>query len=189
MIISLTAERKVRILAVCKSLLWNNLLKIRDVASGIGSSVAALPGVSHGVLHYRALERAKNAALALHQGKFSKKMSLPPAALADVLWWEDNVVGSFSPIHPPPIAATFFSDASLEVWGGTDEVTHVGGRWTKAEMPHYINALELHAAYLTFQALGAPHTNVHIRLMLDNTTATVYINKMEGGGGALLDMQ
>ena len=30
------------------------------------------------------------------------------------------------------------------------------------------------------QALGAPHKYVHIRLMLDNTTA---INKMGGGGG------
>ena len=50
MVISLTAERKVCILAVCKSLLGNNLLKIRDVASGIGSLVAALPGVSHGAL-------------------------------------------------------------------------------------------------------------------------------------------
>ena len=124
MIISLTTEWTVRILAVCKSLLGNTLLKICDVASGIGSLVAALPGISHGALHYRALERANDAALALHQRKFNKKMPLPPAALADVLWWEDNVVGSFSPIHPPPIAATFFSDASLEGWGGTDE----GGR-------------------------------------------------------------
>ena len=178
MVISLTAERKVRILAVCKSLLGNNLLKICDVASGIGSLVAALPGVSHGALHYRVLERAKNAALALHKGRFNKKTSLPPAALADVLWWEANVMGSFSPIHPPPIAATFFSDASLDGWGGTDGVTHVGGRW--AEMPHHINALELHAASLTLQALGAPHTDIHIRLMLDNTTATVCINKMGG---------
>ena len=59
-------------------------------------------------------------------------------------------------------------------------MTHIGGWWTEAEMPRDINALELHAAYLTLQALGAPHTNVHIRLMLDNTTTTVYINKMGG---------
>ena len=48
---------------------------------------------------------------------------------------------------------------------------------TEAEIPHHITALELHAAYLILQALGAHHTNVHIRLMLD-TTATVHINKM-----------
>ena len=71
MVISLTVERKVRILAVCKSLMGTNLLKIRDDASGIGSLVAALPGVSHGALHYQALERAKNAALALHKGRFN----------------------------------------------------------------------------------------------------------------------
>ena len=176
MIISLTAERKVRILAVCKCLLGNNLLKIRDVASGIGSLVAALPDVSHGALHCRALERAENTALALHQEKFNKKMSLPLAALADVLWWEDNVVGSFSPIHPPPIA---------NWWGGTGEMTHVGGRWTEAEMPHHINVLELHAAYLTLQALGAPHTNEHIRLMLDNKLQLSIYEKW-GGGGSLI---
>ena len=90
------------------------------------------------------------------------------------------MVESFSPLHLSPVYTTFHSDASLEGWGGTDGVTHIGGRWTEAEMPHHINALELHVVYLTLQALGAPHTNVHIRLMLDNTTATVYINKMGG---------
>ena len=30
-----------------------------------------------------------------------------------------------------------------------------------------LNALELQAAYLTLQALGAPHTNVQMQLMLD----------------------
>ena len=145
--------------------------------------MAALQGVSHGALHYRALERAKNAALAFHKGSFNKKMSIPPDALADILWWESNVEESFSPLRLSPVYITFHSDASLEGWGGTDGVTRIGGRWTEAEMPHHFNALELHAAYLTLQALGAPHTDVHIRLMLDNTTATVYINKMGGGGG------
>ena len=55
-----------------------------------------------------------------------------------------------------------------------DEVTHVGGRWTETELPHHINALELHATYLT---LGFWCTS-HIRLMLDNTTATTYLNKI-----------
>ena len=86
------------------------------------------------------------------------------------------------PIRREPVHLTLYSDASLEGWGGTDEVTHVGGRWTEAEMPYHINALELQAAYLTFRALGVPHKNVHLRLMLDNATATTYINKMGGGG-------
>ena len=140
--------------------------------------MASLPGVSHGALHYRALERANNAALTFHKGIFNKRMSIPPDALADILWWESNVEESFSPLHLSRVYTTFHLDDSLEGWRGTDGVTHIGGQWTEAEMSHHINALELHAAYLTLQALGAPHTNVHIRLMLDNTTVTVYINKM-----------
>ena len=144
------------------------------------------------VLSIIVLGRAKNAALALHKGRFNKKMSLPPAALADVLWWESNVVGLFSPIHPPPIAATFFSDASLEGWGGTDEVAHVGGRWTEAEMPHHINTLELHAAYLTLQALCAPHTCTHSVHVGQHNCHYIYKQNGGGGGGGgypLFDMQ
>ena len=113
-------------------------------------------------------------------GSFNKRMSIPPDALAEVSWWESNVEESFSPLRLSTVYTTFHSDASLEVWGSTDGVTHIGGWWTEAEMPPHINALELHAAYLTLQAVGAPHTDVHIQLMLDNTTATVYINKMGG---------
>ena len=121
-------------------------LTIRAVASAIGTIVAALPGVSHGALHYRSLERAKNSALASRNGNFNKRMSLPPDALADVLWWEQHVCDS---IRREPVHLTLYSNASLEGWRGTDEVTHVGGQWTEAEMPYHINALELQAAYLT----------------------------------------
>ena len=92
MIISLTVERKLCIVAICRRLQETDFLKPCEVASVIGSFVAALPGVSHGALHYRALERAKNAALAFHKGSFNKKMSLPLAALADVLWWSHSLL-------------------------------------------------------------------------------------------------
>ena len=107
MIISLTAERKIRIVAICCRLQETEFLKLCEVASAIGSFVAALPGVSHGALHYRALERAKNAAFAFHKGSFNKKISLPPDALADVLWWESNVVESFSPLRLSPVYISF----------------------------------------------------------------------------------
>ena len=83
--------------------------------------MAALPGVSHGALQYRALERAKNAALASHKGSFNKKMSLPPDALTDVLWRESNVVESFSPylfiyFSLFYIASKYFKKNTLPKW-------------------------------------------------------------------------
>ena len=104
-------------------------------------------------------------------------MSLPPDALSDIIWWEDHVRGSFC----PTVGNQFTSPCTL-MQGLKDGEARLGdtcwGRWTEAEIPDHINVLELHAAYLTLQALGVPGTNVHIRLMLDNTTVTMYINKM-----------
>ena len=50
----------------------------------------------------------------------------------------------------------------------------------EAELPSHINVLELQAVKLTLQALAPSHTNVHIKVMVDNTTAATYINKMGG---------
>ena len=52
------------------------------------------------------------------------------------------------------------------------------GRWTDDESPVHINVLELHAAKLTLLALASNVSHSHIRLMLDNTTAAAYIDKM-----------
>ena len=80
-------------------------------------------------------------------------------------------------IHTPPVMLTLFSDASLEGCGGTDGNSHVGGRWTADESPVHINVLELHGAQVMLLSLA--HVS-HIRVMLDNTTAAFYIDKMGG---------
>ena len=43
--------------------------RIRAVAALVGVINAALPGVKHGQLHYRRLERDKNLALLQHKGQ------------------------------------------------------------------------------------------------------------------------
>ena len=83
-------------------------------------------------------------------------------------------------LHTPPVGLTLFSDASLEGWVGTDGTSHVGGRWTDDESPVHINVLELHAAKLTLLALAPNVSHSHIHMMLDNTMAAAYIDKMGG---------
>ena len=78
MTISLPELRQVRIICLCKKLREVTILKIRKMASTIGTLVSALPAVSHSGLHYRALEHAKNAALQSQNGNFNKKMSILP---------------------------------------------------------------------------------------------------------------
>ena len=97
MTISLPEQRQVRITGLCKRLREVTTVKIREVASAIGKCL------TYGVPWCVALEHAKNAALQSHNGNFNRKVSIPPAAICGILWWERNVTGSFSPIHRDPV--------------------------------------------------------------------------------------
>ena len=116
-------------------------------------------------------------------------MRLTSQAQQDLGWWSRNITLASHFLHTHPVGLTLFSDATLEGWGGTDGTSHVGGRWTDDESPVHINVLELHAAKLTLLAFAPNVSRSHIRLMLDNTTAAAYIEKMGGACTPTLAMR
>ena len=59
-------------------------------------------------------------------------------------------------------------------------MSEVGGRWSDAEIPAHINALELQAVKLCLHALVADKHYIHVKVMVDNTTAAAYLHKMGG---------
>ena len=63
MTITLTEKRKGKILSAANVMASAPTQCIRAVAALVGMIIAALPGVKHGQLHYRRLERDKNFAL------------------------------------------------------------------------------------------------------------------------------
>ena len=79
-----------------------------------------------------------------------------------------------------------FSDASLEGWGSTDQMTEIGGKWNCIENKYYINSLELQAAFFYLKAFYKNKTKLHVLLKLDNTTAVAYIIKKRGDHFSLL---
>ena len=60
MSVTLTEKRKEKLWSLTDSLLAQPTQSIRKVAGLIGTIIAASPGVLHGQLHYRRLERDKN---------------------------------------------------------------------------------------------------------------------------------
>ena len=122
----------------------------------------------------------ENKALRLAKGNFDSPIQLSVSAISELDWWDKNIQSVSRPINTPEIDLVIYSDASLEGWGGTDDIDTVGGRWSEIEMPGHINVLELHAAKLCLWALATTKSNIHVRLLLDNTTAICYINNMGG---------
>ncbi|XP_067664177.1 uncharacterized protein [Haliotis asinina] len=146
----------------------------------IGKMNASSMGVEYAPLHFKHLEIAKNVALKQAKGNYDGPLTLDKQCVSDLHWWIDNVdkYPVFLERAQPTIVVK--SDASKSVCGETS----AGGQWNSAESNMHINCLELEAAGRVLKSLCAQLRNMHIRLLLDNTTAVAYINHM---GGTKLD--
>ena len=64
-----------KIIAYCLNILDQPRVTIRELACLICQLIAAFPGVMHGPLHYRALERYKASAFKANKGNWEAKIT------------------------------------------------------------------------------------------------------------------
>ena len=118
MTVTLTPEKKEKLVNLIDEVLSKCQVTIRTVASLIGKFVSSLPASLYGPLHYRVLERDKNKALKSSKGNFEAKMRLSDEGKSEVLWWKENIDSMSAPIHWPPITQEISTDASgKNGWG------------------------------------------------------------------------
>ena len=86
MTVTLTEERKQKVMQTCIDLLRQKRSKIRSVASCIWLLVSSLPGVPLGQLHYSGLERDKNSELREKGGNWERYMAVSAIGREDLLW-------------------------------------------------------------------------------------------------------
>ena len=184
--VSLTQDKALKLQTACRDIVKRERIVIREVAKLLGLMVSSLPGVQHGQLFYRSIENDKIIALKEANGKYEKKMTLSDKAREDIQWWIDNVRSAFKPISHRNPDLIIESDASTKGWGAHHRHTGAvaGGEWSVEESNDHINVLEMKAAMMALTEFAAQSKNIHIRLMLDNTTAVSYIKEMGGSHSA-----
>lgn len=178
MTIRLTQNKKDTLCRDCKVLSHKKSPTIREVARVLGKIISSFPGVKHGPLHFRRLEREKTLALTKCKGNFDSKMCLSGMAIQELTWWVHNTDSAYNNIaeeHPVVIITT---DASLNGWGATCDGVSTGGIWSELESKQHINYLEMLAVHLGLQTFASGMENIHIRVMCDNTAAVNIINHM-----------
>ena len=144
MTITLTLEKKGKILNLCHEILNKDLVTTRFLSKVIGNLVAASPAVTLGPFYYRALEMDKAKALQLSNGNYDPSVRLSKEAKKERSWWITNIMSSFQHIYVPDPDITIYTDSSTLGWGVTDPS---GGRW-KADEINQINVLELKAIFI-----------------------------------------
>ena len=180
MTVSPTEIKAKSIAEAIKAFLLKKTHTIRELAEIIGKLVAVFPGCLYGPLHYRQIEGEKISALKAAKGDYNAKITISSATKLELKWWIMNITLAKRPISIPKHEILIKSDASLMGWGAVHDNQSTGGRWSDTEKEQHINALETKAAQFALQTFCDKVKNKHIRILIDNTTAVAYINKMGG---------
>ena len=180
MTVTLTSDKKDKLLNLIEKVLSKTYVTIRLVASLIGKFVSSLPASLYGPLHYRDLEYDKNKALKFAKGNFEAKMKISDKGKSEILWWKDNLDNMYAPIHWPPITQEVYTDASgKNGWGASMLGTlPIGGVWTEDQLDMHINVKEMLAISYALRSFADTLENQHVRVLCDNTTSVFVLNKM-----------
>ena len=180
MVISLTEERKQKMLALITKFSKLNKTKIREFAQFIGSIISCCAAIEYSCLYTKAFEREKMLALETNNGNYDAFLNLNSNLKPDFEWWKNNILIGKRDISCPPPLLEIFSDASLTGWGAVCQGKKANGFWTEAEQNDNINYLELKAAYFGLKCFAEEVKCCNILLRIDNFTAICYINRMGG---------
>ena len=179
MTVTLTLEKKAKILNLCQELLREDVVTIRFLSKLLGNLIATFPAETLGQFYYRALETDKAKVLQQSNGNYDASVRLSNGAEKKPCWWITNLMSNLQHINVPDPDITIYNDSSTLGWDLTDRNSPSGGRW-KADAINYINKLELKAIFIGVQTYCNGKNCKHVRVMSDNITATFYVNNKGG---------
>ena len=117
MSVSLPHRKCVRIRELGLRLLPCAQVRLRDLASFIGTVVAAEHAVPMAALRYKYLEIVRNVGLSVNKGCYDAFITLQPRAKADIQWWLDHINSLSKSLIVPPVEFEMTTDASNLGWG------------------------------------------------------------------------
>ena len=178
--ISFPLDKVKRIRKECQRVVENTDITIRELARLLGKLSASIQTVFPAPLHYRHIQGIKKCSLAFHGG-YECQLCWTAEALEELKWWRDHLsawIGRAILQSPPQL--TIETDASIMGWGACCGKLQTRGLWSQSERLLHINCLELLAGRFALKSFLRNKRNIHVKLMMDNTTAVSYINKMGG---------
>lgn len=147
MTISLTQEKRLRIISLINRLQRIKQCTIRDFARFLGLLTSSCPAVRYGWLYTKSFEKEKFLALEKAQGNFDVILKIPQSLDRDFRWWLDNIMLTNNSLDYNQFAIEIFTDASRTGWGVFCAGKSSYGLWTEQESDYHINYLELLAVY------------------------------------------
>ncbi len=177
--VTMTTDKTQNIIMLIDACLSHKQHSIRQIARLIGKIQATKPANQLAFLYTKQLEIDKNGALLRTKFDFEAPMYLSKQSRQDLQWLRQNLPNMSAPIRVSKPDKIINTDASKKGWGYFEEQSgkRGGGRWSREEQEEHINVLEIKAILLTLQTLCHDLSRIHVRIMTDNTTAMICVNK------------
>ena len=148
---------------------------IIELAQLLGKPSASIQAVFPALLHYRHIQAVKRRSLALHGG-YESQVCWTAEALEGLKWWRDHLSAwNGRAILQSPPQLTIKTDTSTKGWGvccGSFQTRDLWSQSTESRTSSRQVRPEIFSIRNKY--------NIHIKLMIDKTTAISYINKMGG---------
>ncbi|XP_034289304.1 uncharacterized protein LOC117675085 [Pantherophis guttatus] len=163
---------------------------VRSVTAGKGSSLASLSKllgkmvscigiVPWAHLHCRHLQWFLLPYQKRQLGISPRVVRLPPKVLKSLQWWNSDALLRGREFREPQ-HLVLTTDASLHGWGAHLSSSFAQGRWTKSDLTHNINWLELRAIHLALRVFSHEVRNRHVLVRTDNVAAKAHVNRLGG---------
>ena len=153
----------------------------RELSRFIGKLNAPTKAIPPAPLFYKGLQRDLSRALGQESQDYEVQCLLSLPAQIELEWWITHLSlwnGRSIIKHKPTMSVE--TDASLRGWEAICKGVRTGGPWSIKEQSWHINCLELWAAMLAIQCYARDKKSITILLLMDNTTAVLYVNNMGG---------
>jgi hypothetical protein len=176
----LPGEKLRKIRKQCQKLLDHPEMSIRELSKFLGLLTSSIQAIFPAPLHFRHLQNLKKQAMAT-QHSYDAMTSLDQASRDEILWWRDHLQAwNGRALFQKPVDLVIETDTSRKGWGAFCQGISTGGPWCLEEKRLHINCLELIAGSLAIKTFTKGRVCAHVKLLMDNTAAVAYINKMGG---------
>ena len=140
-----------------------------------------IPAANIAPLHYSVLQILCHRILSISAGNHDHQTAVTEEAKEDLIWWMNNLQDfDAHSVVPPSADMIITTDASKSGWGATNQSNKTGGVWTIEEKTAHINCLEMKAVHLALQTFASVKSNIHILLLINNSTTIAYTNHKGG---------
>ncbi|XP_039176744.1 uncharacterized protein LOC120297791 isoform X1 [Crotalus tigris] len=109
----------------------------------------------------------------------TRKVRVPHYTLLSLKWWGSPAIHKGS-LFKEPHRLILTTDTNLFGWGAHIQTYMTQGQWSKRDLAHNINWLELRAIHLALHQFSNIVTGNHVLVMTDNVAAKALINRQGG---------